>query len=248
MPARVDPVDGELFCPKCQKTKRIEDFYLYQGRAKRPCKECKNTYQRDYYVENVEDIGIYRREYYIENREELIAEQLMKGNPIYQENDQELIKNRKRYRSKYHTLGELIIPDVEIISDLLPRKNNARGRLKSSFTRRITRALVKNGSKEIFNKITIYLPYTNEELDNHIENQFEWWMHWENWGVYDPKIWKIDNPLTWTWQVDHIEPHSKFKYKSLTDQLFLNCWSLNNLRPYSARQNVLDKDRRHQLK
>jgi hypothetical protein len=49
---------------------------------------------------------------------------------------------------------------------------------------------------------------------------------------------------TWTWNIDHIIPHSTFKYISMEDQSFKECWSLTNLRPYSAKQNILDKDNR----
>lgn len=45
---------------------------------------------------------------------------------------------------------------------------------------------------------------------------------------------------TWTWQLDHIIPQNKFKYSSMQDIDFIRCWSLENLRPYSAKQNILD--------
>lgn len=41
-----------------------------------------------------------------------------------------------------------------------------------------------------------------------------------------------------------IVPHSKFKYTSMEDQSFQKCWALINLRPYSAKQNLLDGNRR----
>ena len=33
---------------------------------------------------------------------------------------------------------------------------------------------------------------------------------------------------------------SELPYTSMTDDNFKKCWSLNNLRPYSAKQNILD--------
>jgi len=65
-------------------------------------------------------------------------------------------------------------------------------------------------------------------------------MTWENHGKYDPKTWDNNNSKTWTWQIDHIVPHSTFKYSSMEDQAFKECWSLDNLRPYSSKQNQLD--------
>jgi len=76
------------------------------------------------------------------------------------------------------------------------------------------------------------------------EKQFESWMSWNNHGIYNKKIWDDNSPLTWAWQIDHIVPHSSFKYTSMEDQAFKDCWALSNLRPYSAKQNIIDGNRR----
>jgi hypothetical protein len=39
---------------------------------------------------------------------------------------------------------------------------------------------------------------------------------------------------------DHIIPQSKLQYTSMKDENFKKCWSLENLRPLSAKQNVID--------
>jgi hypothetical protein len=79
-----------------------------------------------------------------------------------------------------------------------------------------------------------HLPYTTQQLKEHIESQFEDWMTWDNWGTIggDEK----------SWNIDHIYPHSKFQYESLEDEAFKMCWSLNNLRPLEASENVSKKD------
>jgi hypothetical protein len=58
------------------------------------------------------------------------------------------------------------------------------------------------------------------------------------------KTWNDNDLTTWTWQIDHVIPHSKFNYISMEDREFQDCWVLNNLRPYSAKQNILDGNRR----
>lgn len=75
-------------------------------------------------------------------------------------------------------------------------------------------------------------------------------MNWNNHGKYDPKTWDDNDPNTWTWQLDHIIPHSEFKYTSTEDEEFKKCWALNNLRPYSAKKNLIDgaSKIRHKLK
>jgi hypothetical protein len=85
-----------------------------------------------------------------------------------------------------------------------------------------------------------YLQYSISELKEHLEKQFEPWMNWQNHGKYNAKTWDDNDSSTWTWQLDHIVPHSKFKYTSMEDQSFKECWALSNLRPYSAKQNILD--------
>ena len=89
-----------------------------------------------------------------------------------------------------------------------------------------------------------YLPYTIQELKQHLEKQFEPWMNWDNQGKYDPKTWNDGDPTTWTWQIDHIIPQSKLSYTSIDQDNFQKAWALNNLRPLSAKQNILDGNRR----
>ena len=88
------------------------------------------------------------------------------------------------------------------------------------------------------------LPYSMEELKIHLESLFEPWMTWQNHGKYEKKNWDDNNQDTWTWQVDHIIPHSKLKYDSVNDKNFSKCWALSNLRPYSAKKNIEDGNRR----
>lgn len=69
-------------------------------------------------------------------------------------------------------------------------------------------------------------------------------MNWANYGQYNASTWDDSDPSTWTWQIDHIIPRSKFTYESMKDSEFEKCWALNNLRPYSAKQNIIDGNRR----
>ena len=119
------------------------------------------------------------------------------------------------------------------------RKNDIIFKLKENMSAYVRSFIFKNKKS-----IKKYLPYTIEELKKHLESQFEPWMTWNNWGKYYCDKWDDDDSSTWTWQIDHIIPHSTFKYVSMEDEEFKKCWSLNNLRPYSAKQNLLDGNRR----
>jgi hypothetical protein len=100
------------------------------------------------------------------------------------------------------------------------------------------------GSSKKGQSILKNVPWTLEELKQSIEKQFKLpgneWMTWENQGVYRPEKWDDNDQNTWKWQLDHIVPHSTFNYTSMDCQEFRDCWSLNNLRPLSAKQNIMD--------
>jgi hypothetical protein len=83
-----------------------------------------------------------------------------------------------------------------------------------------------------------------EELKQHLEKQFEPWMNWNNWTNYNPKTWKDEDLTTWTWNIDHIIPQCDLKYTSMDEENFFKCWALENLRPYSAKLNIIEQDRK----
>jgi hypothetical protein len=97
--------------------------------------------------------------------------------------------------------------------------------------------------------------WTFDQAKEHIEKSFSHpnnltpdgniWMHWGNWGKYNPATWNDKNPKTWKWQLDHIIPHSTFKYEIEGDKAFRECWNLNNLRALSAKLNIRENNRGH---
>ena len=74
------------------------------------------------------------------------------------------------------------------------------------------------------------LPYSPEQLKEHLESLWEPWMNWDNYG-------KV-SPIKKTWQIDHVVPHSLFDYDCFNHPDFLKCWSLSNLRPLEAMENI----------
>ena len=67
------------------------------------------------------------------------------------------------------------------------------------------------------------LGYKKEELKNHLEKQFTKDMTWK--AFRDGKI-----------HIDHIKPQSLFNLKDIND--IKECWSLNNLQPLWAKDNI----------
>jgi hypothetical protein len=110
-------------------------------------------------------------------------------------------------------------------------------RLRHNVSKSI-RAMMKLNKND--NSCKQYLPFSMDELKIHLENQFEPWMNWNNHGKYNSKTWNDNDPSTWTWQLDHIVPQSDLPYVSMKDENFKKCWSLDNLRPLNAKQNLID--------
>lgn len=120
----------------------------------------------------------------------------------------------------------------------LRRQTDPLFRLKFNISANIRACIKKN-----YQPVKNFLPYSIAELKKHLEQQFEPWMNWNNYGTYSTS-WNDQDPQTWTWQIDHIIPQSSFYFTSMADPQFLACWGLNNLRPYSSKMNLLDSNKR----
>ena len=81
---------------------------------------------------------------------------------------------------------------------------------------------------DIWEHIEDKLGYDAETLCQHLESQFDAKMNWSNHGRGNDK---------YHWQIDHIKPRVDFKYTSLDDPLFYDCWNLENMRPLDAKTN-----------
>lgn len=68
-----------------------------------------------------------------------------------------------------------------------------------------------------------FVDYSVEDLVQHLERQFVDGMTWVNRGK---------------WHIDHIVPRASFNYETPGDPEFKACWSLSNLRPMWALDNI----------
>lgn len=164
------------------------------------------------YQLNKDEVKLYKQSYYKKNKEKILLK-------------------KKKYR-------ELNKEKIKISSRIYEKnkiKNDINFRLKKKISASIRKKIKKAGVSVVQG-----LSYSMTDLKIHIETQFESWMNWNNQGVYNKTTWDDNDQSTWKWQIDHIIPHSTFNYSSMEDQSFKECWALNNLRPYSAKQNLLD--------
>jgi hypothetical protein len=141
---------------------------------------------------------------------------------------------------KYYKKNKRTIINRQNKNESSKRKLDLFFRIKKNLSRAINFNLHRNFSSKNKKSCLSYLNYSMQELKIHLESLFEPWMTWNNYGAYNASLWDDNNQETWTWQIDHIIPHSTFKYVSMEEKSFKDCWSLNNLRPLSSKQNFTD--------
>ena len=116
-------------------------------------------------------------------------------------------KRRKREKDKYENNATFRIND------------GVKGKFRHLVTKIRNNTVDRNA---LFHKD---LPYTNGELIQHLENQFEEGMSWKTNTVKG-------------WHLDHIRPKASYSFTDTQDDMFLECWGLDNLRPLWADQNM----------
>lgn len=237
-------------CSKCKIEKDISDFSKKvsgkNGYAN-TCKLCANEYGKKYYQNNKEEIKDINKEYY-----EAHKEKIKECNKEYRKNNKSQLKeyNKEYYQDNKERLKEY---NTEYVNG--QRKENKFFRIKRNVSGDINKSLKSRGKSKNAGQTWKNLSYTSEQLMAHIESLFlhpdnltsngKVWMTADNQGHYRIDAWDDNNPTTWKWQVDHIKPHHLFDYE-LGDALFHECWSLENLRPYSAKRNNNDSKFRSQ--
>jgi len=195
-------------------------------------KKDKSDYDREYRKVNQEKI----KRYYRDNQKRISETRRQ-----YHLNHQ---LERKDYNRNWYLLNKKLKHSLNKKYMVKRLRNDSLFRLRYSISKSIRKYLKLNNSGKNGNSILKFLPYTIQELKEHLEKQFESWMSWNNWGSYRVDIWKDDNQSTWTWQIDHIVPQSKLPYTSMEDKNFKKCWALDNLRPLNSKMNLLESNNR----
>ena len=96
-------------------------------------------------------------------------------------------------------------------------------KMKKRVGKSVYQALKKQGKTKGGSTFSA-LPYTPQDLVEHLEKQFEEKMNWDNYGTY--------------WHLDHIYPQSLLPYDNLANPNFQKCWALDNLQPLEAIENI----------
>jgi hypothetical protein len=178
--------------------------YLKQYAKKN--KEKKRDYDKEYNEKNKE----MRAKHYAENKDEVnrISREWYEKNKEY----------RKEYKKKY-------------TNNL--RSTDPRVKLKHNISCLLRQSLKKKGYSKKSRTYDI-LCCSFEELKLHLENQFESWMNWDNYGKYQK------DTFNFGWDIDHIIPVSSALNEE--DIIMLNHYI--NLQPLCSKFNRdLKKDK-----
>lgn len=239
----------------------IKNSMKYALKNKRKLKEKRKVYliknkeiiaqkKKLYILLNKEKIKINKTKYNYKNKEKIknyMKEYRLKNKVILSNKNKEYEKKNKEkrdiIRKEYYQNNKQKILNRQYAVISRKIKNDPIFKLRSDISKLMCHYLKKCNKNKDNKSILNILPYSIEDLKIHLEKQFEPWMNWNNRGVYRMLEWDDNNTATWKWQIDHIIPHSKFNYKSINDENFKKCWSLNNLRPLSAKENLIKGNR-----
>ena len=110
------------------------------------------------------------------------------------------------------------------------RRRDPQVRLSQSMAHALRGALKRRGVRGRGSRWESLVGYTVQELQQHLESQFQRGMAWDNMGK---------------WHIDHIRPQSSFSFSSTDDPEFKECWALANLQPLWAADNLRKSAKRH---
>jgi len=196
-------------CSNCKEEKRIEEFYFDKKNKdgfKNKCKTCSNNLHKEWEKNNVykrkEYLKKWRKEYYNNNVEKLKNDR----KEYYYNNKEKTLLTNNTYRNKRKQSDPLF-------------------KLSTNLRTMIGGAIKKNGYKKL-SKTELILGCSFDFLKQHFESQFQTWMTWDNYGLYNGQ-------LNYGWDIDHIVPLSSALNEN--DLLRLNHYS--NLRPLCSYNN-----------
>jgi len=148
------------------------------------------------------------------------------GREYYQKNKDQFSKRWRKYyeenaehlKEKAKEWGRDNLDKRRIID--ARRREDAGFRLSQNISRSMRQSL-SNGKNGYHWEVLV--GYTLDDLIKHIENQFQDSMTWNNYGE---------------WHIDHVIPKSVFNFTKPEHIDFKRCWSLDNLQPLWAEDNM----------
>ena len=213
-------------------------------------KELKRESDRRWRLKNLDIIRVKKRLYYLKVKDtEVYKEKKRAYNKLYNKTPKRIEYNRLLKRKNYKRDKERQArywannPDSLKRRDIwvktynktykkqhrlkinlqikTRRENDPNFKMRNTLRSRIWTVLKRRNTRRLASTLTLLGADSVETVINHIENQFESWMNWNNHGE---------------WHLDHIKPCASFNLNSFRGQRA--CFNYKNLRPLEAFQNM----------
>lgn len=211
-PTRLSSKDGRRNkCRECTNLERKNKNYKYKTKLS---KEEIKIYNKEYNIKNKEILSKNKKIYYQKNREKILEYRKENRNVEYQTNYSKIYRSQnveyfQNYRNEYEKYRRK--------DPLYKLTSNIRSSIKFHLTKK--EYLKDSKTEDILGCSFI-------EFKKHLESKFEYWMTWDNYGLYNGE-------LNFGWDIDHIIPISFSKTKE--DIVKLNHYT--NLQPLCSKIN-----------
>jgi hypothetical protein len=255
----------EKKCTKCGEVKSFSEFHKDKNKKDflfSQCKECVKKNMQEYYKnnsqyikekskeyrknntekvrklssnwakKNKEKVNETNRQWSLRNKEKvkIIHQEWRKNNlerakkvsKEYRENNYEKVKEKNKRWVKNNPQAVQLMRK----RSYLKKQSTSYGKLNHNISSGLQRSL-KRSSKSGRHWETL-VGYTVDQLKKHLEKQFQRGMTWANYGQ---------------WHIDHIIPLSAHNFNTPEDIDFKRAWSLKNLRPLWAKENIQKRNK-----
>jgi hypothetical protein len=196
-------------CRKCKQEKELNNFGIDKKQCdgfNRVCKQCRQSFSKEHSKRLYEKNKIWNQNN-VDKRKEYLKEYAKEYRKEYYYNNKEkTLLTNNTYRNKRKQSDPLF-------------------KLSVSLRSMISTTIKKNGYKKL-SKTELILDCSFDFLKQHLESQFQHWMSWDNYGLYNGE-------LNYGWDIDHIVPLSSALNEN--DLLRLNHYS--NLKPLCSYNN-----------
>ena len=177
------------------------------------CKQCNIEQANKWRKDNMAKARLNGRNYISKHRSEHNA----RGRRWHQENHERSLANSHRYGAAHKTEKrewyKKWIKEKRATEPKYALRHNIEVALRTS--------LKENKAGRQWETL---LGFTVDQLKKHLEKLFTPEMNWNNYGTY--------------WQIDHKVPIAVFNFERPDDIDFHLCWSLKNLQPLEASENM----------
>jgi len=231
-------------CQRCRRLLSIDCFGQTKRSKAQGCSRCESCveYENIWYKKHRDRRKLYLRNYYKNNKKDALAKFA-----IYRKENKELIKNRqKRHREKnkekiklekaayFQKNKEKVYAYVKknyakILEAQRQRKKTPKARVNASISTNMRNSIKNNKNGRPWEQLA---SYSLDDLVKHLNKLMKKYnkshpneknMTWDNYGE---------------WHIDHKIPISAFNFTKPEHIDFKKCWSLSNLQPLWARDNV----------